>query len=564
MKRKFGTMLLMSCCSMSIMLAAACSSQNQQNTPSEPAPAEQNNQTAETGTQNEAADPLSKYPETITVTQVIGTSPPQDPKTPASTTPETNSYVTKLKEMLNIELKYLWSVPADQFAQKFSLSVASGDLPDVMAVSASDFEKFKEDGLLADLTDAYNRYASPTLKQYVEQDGGATLSMFKDEDGKIRGLPGFEDPYLSTQILWIRNDWLKNLNLEVPTTLEELEKVAEAFVKQDPDKNGKNDTFGIAMNKELISWGFDARGLFHTMGAYPKAWIKDKDGKLAAGEIQPETKQALEKLQSWYNNGILDKEFAFKDINKVVEDVVAGKVGIAFGEWWYPEWPLNLNRDKEPEADWKPYVLPSFEGKQGVPLVPKLRLSKVIVANKEMKNPEALVKMANFYLELEEPKYRDVNKPENGFVYNWYEPRFYNPTDIADGYAAVNAALKAGNADNLDPKLQGLYDKAKKYLDGDQSFWGPYTSRVDENGGWGLTQKIKEMPVVFNEYAGPPTPTQVEKGASLEKLTDETFMKIIVGSPISEFDKYVESWKKLGGDDISDEVNEWYEKLAAK
>ncbi|MDQ8736435.1 extracellular solute-binding protein [Paenibacillus sp. LHD-38] len=560
MKKKYGTIVLASFLTVSMMLASACSNQNQPNND----PPAQSNQTENTGGSNKPADPLEKYPETVTVTQVLGFSPPQDGKTPASTTPETNGYVLKLKEMLNIDLKYLWTVPSDQFEQKFSLSVASGDLPDIMSVGTTDFEKFKEDGLLADLTDAYNNYASPRLKQYVEQDGGATLSMFKDKEGRILGLPNFEDPYMSSQILWIRGDWLANLKLEVPESLEELEQVAEAFVKQDPDQNGKDDTFGIAMNKDLVTWGFDARGLFHTMGAYPKAWVKGADGKLVAGEVQPETKKALEKLQSWYTNGLLDKEFAYKDINKVVEDVVAGKVGIAFGEWWYPEWPLNLNRDKDPKADWKAFVLPSYEGKPSMPMIPKVRLTKVFVANKEMKNPEAMVKMANFFLELEDPKYKDVRKPENGFVYSWYDPRFFNPTAIADGYMAVNEALKAGNADSLDPQYLKTYDTAKKYLDGDQSSWGEYTSRVDENGGWAMTQKVKEMPVVFNEFAGSPTPTQVEKGASLDKLTDETFIKIIVGKPISEFDKYVESWKKLGGNDISDEVNEWYAESAAK
>ncbi|MFD0959905.1 extracellular solute-binding protein [Paenibacillus chungangensis] len=564
MNRKYGAILVAALLALLTLFASACSEQNKPE--SNNASGKENKPTTDQNTNdtpavsNEPVDPLGKYPETITVTQVMGFSPPQDGKTPKSITPETNGYVTKLKEMLNIDIKYLWTVPSDQFEQKFSLSVASGDLPDVMAIGITDFEKFKEDGILADLTDAYNNYASPRLRQYVEQDGGATLNLFKDENGKILGLPNFEDPYLSTQILWIRQDWLTQLNLEVPQTLEELEMVAEAFVKQDPDNNGKDDTVGIAINKDLITWGFDARGLFHTMGAYPKAWIKGPDGKLIAGEIQPETRKALEKLQSWYQKGILDKEFAYKDINKVVEDVVAGKVGIAFGEWWYPEWPLNLNRDKDPKADWQAYVLPSYDGKPGVPMIPKMRLSSVAVANKDMKNPEAMVKMANFYLEMQNPEYKDINKPENGFVYTWYQPRFYNPTDIADGYTTVNEALKTGKTDTLDPQHLSLYEKAKKYLEGDQSHWGMYTSRVDENGGWGLTQKIKEMPVIFNEFAGSPTPTQIEKGASLDKLTDETFTEIIVGSPISDFDKYAESWKKLGGNDISEEINAWYEK----
>jgi putative aldouronate transport system substrate-binding protein len=52
-----------------------------------------------------------------------------------------------------------------------------------------------------------------------------------------------------------------------------------------------------------------------------------------------------------------------------------------------------------------------------------------------------------------------------------------------------------------------------------------------------------------------------DKGANLDKIKSETFMKIITGNaPISEFDKFVDDWKKLGGDQITKEVNDWYAK----
>ncbi|QJD86402.1 extracellular solute-binding protein [Cohnella herbarum] len=550
------------------ILLAACSSNDKEEQASQPpastqASGESPSASGGAPAETPAADPLGKYEEPITVTQVMGFNPPQDSKTPKGLTPEKNAYVSKLKEMLNIDLKYLWTVPSEQFDQKFALAVSSGDLPDVMSLKLLDFESFRQQDQLADLTEAYEKYASPTLKKYLESDGGRTLKMFT-YDGKLLGLPSYEDPFMSSQILWIRQDWLDKLQLQPPTTLEELEQVAEAFVKNDPDGNNKNDTYGISMNKELISWGFDARGLFYTMGAYPKAWTKGSDGKLIPGEIQPETKAALEKMNDWYKKGILDKEFAFKDINKAVEDVVAGKVGITFGEWWDPEWPLNLSKEKDPKAEWKPFPLPSYNGNPGLTLVPGLRLNWVVTANKKMEHPEAVVKMANFYHEMWLPKYQEENKPENGYVYNWYEPRIYNPLNIDDLYTRVNAALKA-NQDTIDaenPEAPQLFANAKKFLSGDPdtTAWGFYNSRVKEDGGWGLTRKIKEeKKFVYNEFYGTPTPTQVERGSSLDKLTDETYLKIIMGSgKTDEFDKYADSWKKLGGDEIAEEVNAWY------
>lgn len=507
-------------------------------------------------------DPMWKYPETVKVTQVIGHGKAEDPKTPSDITPATNAYYKKLKEMLNIEVEYLWMVPSDQYEQKFSLAVASGDLPDLMTIGFEQYEKFKDEDQLEDLSEAYEKYASPDLKAYVEADGGKTLDMFR-EDGKLLALPSFEDPFMSAQIMWLRKDWLEKLNLEVPKTLEDLEKVAEAFTTQDPDGNGKADTYGLALHKDLISWGFDARGFFYTMGAYPKAWIKDKDGNLVAGETKPETKAALERLNQWYSKGLLDKEFAFKDMDKVVEDIVAGKVGISFGEWWYPGWPLNMNRDQDPNADWVAAVLPSFNGKDGETLVPSQRMSRIYVVRKGYEHPEAVIKMANFYTEMQKKEYAEDVKAENGYVYNWYDPRVYNPYDFEQAFTEVNAALdnKQEEIDSVNPTSVQAFKSSKKYVsgEGDNSDWGIYMRSITKDGGWGITRTLRDKAYVVDEFYGTATETMTEKKTSLNKMTDELFTKIIMGStPSSEFDKYVESWKKLGGQDITDEVNEWY------
>ncbi|MDQ0973594.1 putative aldouronate transport system substrate-binding protein [Neobacillus niacini] len=506
-------------------------------------------------------DPLGKYKSPITVTEVLGYGKPEDSKTKKGVTPQTNGYVKKLKEMLNIDVKYDWTVANEQFEQKFSLAVASGDLPDIMAIDMTQFEKFKKQGILSDLTDSYNDYASDEIKSFMEFDGGKTLDLFK-QDGKILGIPSFEDPYMSTQFLWIRKDWLNKLNLSVPESLEDLQKVAQAFVDKDPDGNGKKDTYGVAFNKELISWGFDTRGLFYTMGAYPDAWVKGKDGKLVPGETQPETKETLQLMNSWYKSGIIDKEFALKDTDKVVEDIVAGKVGISFGEWWYPNWPLNITKEQNPNTDWVPVELPTYKGEQTKSLIPSLRLGQVIVVRKGFEHPEAAIKMINFYQELQKPKYSEEIKAENGYVYNWYQPRIYKPDDFKQAYQEVNQALdnKAEKIDSTHPTSINLFEVANNYLDGDQSKWGMYFSRVSKDGGWGTVERIREKGnVVVNEFSGSPTETMISKGGSLAKMRDETYIKMIMGSePVEKFDEFVKSWNALGGKKITDEVNEWY------
>jgi putative aldouronate transport system substrate-binding protein len=61
---------------------------------------------------------------------------------------------------------------------------------------------------------------------------------------------------------------------------------------------------------------------------------------------------------------------------------------------------------------------------------------------------------------------------------------------------------------------------------------------------------------LYNEYKNIPTPSMVDKGSTLDKMENETFIKIIMGASIDEFDKFIENWKKLGGDEITKELNE--------
>ena len=41
-------------------------------------------------------------------------------------------------------------------------------------------------------------------------------------------------------------------------------------------------------------------------------------------------------------------------------------------------------------------------------------------------------------------------------------------------------------------------------------------------------------------------------------MQNEIFVKIILGAPIVEFDKLVEDWNKLGGEQMTKEVNDYY------
>ena len=111
-------------------------------------------------------------------------------------------------------------------------------------------------------------------------------------------------------VIW-RKDWLDNLGLEVPTTLEEFEEVLTAFVEQDPDGDGKADTAGMA--ERTFNAIFGAYGLRCVTGAAPGFKVEEmqlgEDGVPFFPYIRPEAKEVLALLHDWYERGLIDKEF---------------------------------------------------------------------------------------------------------------------------------------------------------------------------------------------------------------------------------------------------------------
>ena len=147
-------------------------------------------------------------------------------------------------------------------------------------------------------------HATPRIKELFNNfpQGFSTSTV----DGKRYGIPRYSGGNGSDSVIWIRQDWLDKLGLEGPETLEDIEKIMDAFVNQDPDGNGKDDTIGVTlgMKNNIATWMADGSWIFGAYGDYlPGLWSKDADEKLVFGSIQPSIKQGLAKLNEWFEKG---------------------------------------------------------------------------------------------------------------------------------------------------------------------------------------------------------------------------------------------------------------------
>jgi putative aldouronate transport system substrate-binding protein len=80
-----------------------------------------------------------------------------------------------------------------------------------------------------------------------------------------------------------------------------------------------------------------------------------------------------------------------------------------------------------------------------------------------------------------------------------------------------------------------------------------------DSGSFGILDRyLNENKQIKNAFFGTPTKTMALKGSTAFALELETYTKIIMGAPIDEFDRFVEQRNRLGGSQITQEVNEWY------
>ena len=452
--------------------------------------------------------------------------------------------------------------PEAQYEQKANITIASGDIPDIMAVNASQLSRLIDDNQLEDLTKAYNEYAAPYTKEVLSSDGGNALKS-ATFNGKLMALPNMASGYGSAQVLWVRTDWLKKLNLPIPKTMADVFKISEAFKSKDPDGNGKNDTFGLAINKDLIgpsaNYFAGLEGFFDGYHAYPNIWVKDASGKLAYGSIQPQTKAALLKLQELYKSGQIDKEYGVKDPSKVKDDINAGKIGMFYGFFWNSGW-LQDAKTKNPTVEWTPYSLPSIDDKPAQTQIP-FPISTYYVVKKGMKNPEAAIKLLNLPLEkcfgkTAEPEKYSVGTDGNS-IFNYILIYGEPPLKNFEAQVNIDKALEAKDDSTLNAEEKSYYKNINAFLAGDIQFW----QHIKMYGAGGslsiINDAVKNKNIMDDQYFGAPTQTMVEKNATLLKLQLEVFTEIIMGGSINEFDKFTNNWKTLGGNQITQEVNAW-------
>ena len=264
-----------------------------------------------------------------------------------------------LRDDLGIELNYVIIPPSADGEAKLNAAAAANELPDFFQITSATNDtrgvllRYYELGLIAPVDDLMAEMPERVALHYDDANRNELFSF----DGHQYGLP--EPPAIpKREGLVIRQDWLDNLGLEAPTTLDELYDVAVAFTTQDPDGNGVNDTYGIGAFVEGPGLG---RRFDYIFGAYgvpsgTAIWDFRSGHEFQLNARTSEFYDAMEYMTSLQEAGVIDPDWPTLSKDEFRARWKQGLFGIMWEDFAALTNKSNYTPFDElyPDAEWAP------------------------------------------------------------------------------------------------------------------------------------------------------------------------------------------------------------------
>jgi len=298
-------------------------------------------------------------------------------------TPEGNDKFAKaLSDKLGLDVTL--DKPASDYDQKVLTALGAGAKYDLIEVSdLAKLNSFIDQGVVTDLTDFVKQssvLSDPSVIPTAEWD------QLKGPDGNIYGV---FSKFQGATMPIVRKDWLDKLHLQEPKTLDELYKVLKAFKEDDPDGNGKADTYGLS-----TSGLYDIQGIMSAAGL--KYRYVMKDGKRTI----PYASDAAIPMYEWFaklvKEGIMDPNFVTNDTAKMRNLFLSDRVGmITYWDAWVGMFN-SLKQQENPNTTFRAEGMASLPGPDGTILMRRGDPDFWIIP-KNAPHPDAAKKFLEFW-----------------------------------------------------------------------------------------------------------------------------------------------------------------------
>jgi putative aldouronate transport system substrate-binding protein len=281
----------------------------------------------------------------------------------------------ELEKRYNIRIT---NVPVDSYnGEQKNLLIATGIDFDVWIgwAGVGSMREKVNTGLIRPISmEMMNKFAPGIVK--ILTDAQAQWPALASVDGVLYGFPAYSIDQTGPWGLSVRTDWLKNLGVTtLPKTLDELEALMVRFRNDDPDKNGRRDTYALSLAQNNGGKMINPY-LFASYGVNLDLWGIDTDGSPKWYAIDDNYRQALVKMNEWwakeiYDPSILVNQTRTDNMTRVANGLVAGY----FGTDWLivgganpsalSGWNLYLREHPNTDVDTLTTHIPPVSGPKG-------------------------------------------------------------------------------------------------------------------------------------------------------------------------------------------------------
>lgn len=228
-----------------------------------------------------------------------------------------------LEEQVGVELEFVEVEGTD-----VNLLFSGATMPDIIAFTditakyPGGFSALLEDNVIVPITEYLDECAPDYKAQLEKFPVESRVAYVGDEVGAFLNYGA--DMFIATNGMVIRQDWLDDLGLQVPTSADELYTVLKAF------KEKKGATVPLSpWSAYAIAGLLDSGNITSSFGLVNTKYYL-KDGKIEAGFLQDECRDVLEYMHKLYDEGLLDPNYPANDNAMQMANLTSGASGMAF------------------------------------------------------------------------------------------------------------------------------------------------------------------------------------------------------------------------------------------
>ncbi len=215
-----------------------------------------------------------------------------------------------LEDKFNVDINIL-PIEDSNFLEVLNTYIMGGDIPDVIRLKdPARFTTYVDQGVLGAIDMELVKEHAPIIYNALTEFENGSFWSFGSVDGVQYGIPAIAGGNIFHLPVVYNETWMKNVGVEkTPETLDELYTLMTKFAKEDPDGNGKDDTYGLSSDGMRQVFGAFGINPGAADGRTDHAYFQLLDGVVEYTATTERYKEALKVLNQWYNEGLIDPEF---------------------------------------------------------------------------------------------------------------------------------------------------------------------------------------------------------------------------------------------------------------